>query len=207
MSLCRVAAVTVLGLSLLAAEPVGTPKAVEPGPAAAAAVDPTALVNDLKMTAQLDLLDPGAEPRAPIRFVPKPRKVVTVEQVQDTSVSIATNGQARPIQTRKTITTSRNSVGQPDSDGRVPVTVELLDIRVVPATGSTPAAAHGGGQGTTIDTFAGAGGGRSRLYIDSLASEMTLDASLEVGASLEVQGRLMRLQMSIESRTSSTLVK
>jgi hypothetical protein len=140
----RVAAVSFLALSLVAAKPRGkTPKPPpEPTPAPTQ-LDAAAMLENLSLGTKVELLDAGAEPRAPIRFLPAPGKVVTVEQYQDMTMSMTMNGRSMPIPPMSTISTTRNSVGTPDASGRTPVTVQTLGTRAAPGTDPSIAAAVG----------------------------------------------------------------
>lgn len=113
----RLFAGVLLPLLLLGAK---KPREPEPPPPPSA----TEILRTMKLDTTVALLDPGAEPRRVVRFVPRPGASATVEMTQRSATSMTLNGQSMEMPAAETVTTSRYSVGRPDGEGVVRVRVE-----------------------------------------------------------------------------------
>lgn len=154
-------------LLVVAVAPLAAAKPAPPTPATPADAA-SEILSQLEIDVALKLLEPGAEPRAVVRYKPTPGATSTYETVARTSMDMSMvgpdgntmslpMGDMMPTMVMK----ARNTVGQPTPNGLVPVRIEQLGMRL---EGDTPPEMAEAMQG-------------SRAALDGMIFDMLVDAN------------------------------
>jgi len=149
------------------------------------------VVGGMKFDFLVTLEDPGAEPRAVLAYRPRPGATVTFEAVSSSqsegSVTMP-GGQTTPMptgnKTPATVTTTRNTVGDPLPNGIIPVHVEMLGTRVV-------GDASGEGARAMTDAWAMMKGMSFQVLVDTNGRPVQMD--VEGGADPAMAGAMQGL--------------